>query len=208
MKTHVFALFITVLAFIGTQNATAQKLTYGLKAGASFATQSEVGDLYNNEEIRSGFTAGAFADLELNELLSVTAGIEYMQKGFDYETSIGGQTVETTGKYDYLIAPVMLRTNLDTELGLLRSKLYFNAGSYAGFNTHDELQVNNCPECETPESELKETDYGISFGGGFTFPAGKQQLMLDIRYDMGLSEVNEQNDNKNKAFSIGLGIVF
>ena len=55
----------------------------------------------------------------------------------------------------------------------------------------------------------KDPDLGLVLGMGVTFPVKKLTLQADLRYDMGLSEVNFQpEDYHTKALSLTIGIIF
>ncbi|MGQ7944477.1 outer membrane beta-barrel protein [Flavobacterium sp. WC2509] len=57
--------------------------------------------------------------------------------------------------------------------------------------------------------KVEETDFGLNFGFGYDFT---QKVSADVRYNLGLSNVYDQEDNdssaKNSVFSIEVGYKF
>jgi hypothetical protein len=55
-------------------------------------------------------------------------------------------------------------------------------------------------------------DFGLVFGAGVAFPLGSVQLIIDGRYDLGLSDINDYEGDtesiKNKAWQFMAGVGF
>ena len=119
MKTiikHSLSLVIVLLSITGI---SAQELSFGAKIGANFSVQSEVGDLYSNDDIKTGIHAGIFAKLPLNEQFSLKLETNYDHKGSAADN--------VTNNYDYLTVPVLAQLSLGKSL---KTPLKFNL--YAG----------------------------------------------------------------------------
>ncbi|MGM0443620.1 MAG: hypothetical protein ACQEQV_05475 [Fibrobacterota bacterium] len=73
---------------------------------------------------------------------------------------------------------------------------------------------NDGDETDTDiKDDIKAVDFGIAMGGGLGIPAGSGKILLDLRYTLGLTEVNDTDfdvDAKNGAFGamVGYGIDF
>jgi hypothetical protein len=84
-------------------------------------------------------------------------------------------------------------------------------GPYFGFTITDprgELEVDGT----TMEDDLegvKDTDVGVVFGGGLDFVLGQGKIVFDVRYDLGLTSLDEEGaDVKNNVISFLLGYSF
>ena len=58
------------------------------------------------------------------------------------------------------------------------------------------------------KDEVKSFDFGVVFGGGLDFAAGSGSFVIDIRYTLGLTSVDDSGfdaDLKNKVFSASIG---
>jgi hypothetical protein len=56
---------------------------------------------------------------------------------------------------------------------------------------------------------LKDTDYGLVFGGGVDFELGPGELTVDARYTLGLAKIYDSGiDVNNRVISVMLGYSF
>ncbi len=52
-------------------------------------------------------------------------------------------------------------------------------------NTENELSSDP----EDVRDDFKKMNYGFAFGGGLLFPAGQGNIMLEVRYSLGLADI-------------------
>ena len=209
MKTNKMIRIAVILLTIVPFMARAQ-VSFGTRQGITISTLSKPGDLYDNDQLTVSYTGGVFASIPLVKNLAVQPEINYIRKGRCSENNISGTSQETTCKYNYLQVPVLARYSSSLS-GYPKSSIFFNAGPYAAVLLKSERNLSNGNEL--PASQVTETDkspdLGLILGGGITFPVNKFKFQVDLRYDMGLSKLdNQPDDYRTKALSLAVGIAF
>lgn len=187
--------FVFVLSSLGASYAQVQ-VALGIKAGPNFAnidTKSSIGENYNN---RTGFHAGAFALFKLTKI-GIQPELLFSQQGSTVE--IDGKDFESN--FSYVNIPVMLKFYLIGGLNL-------QAGPQFGFLTKAkglgfDGQGNPINGADI-KKDLKNSDISVGFGAGWDAPFG---LTVDARYNLGVSDVNDNggNEAKNQVFQVSLG---
>jgi len=81
MKTLKIKSLVIALSLLISFSINAQDFHYGIKAGTNFAVQSEIASYFNNSDIRTGLSVGAFGNMDLNNWFSLQTEINYDQKG-------------------------------------------------------------------------------------------------------------------------------
>lgn len=176
---------VALTLFIGT-TAFSQSLDLGVKAGANFASISDVTGLKN----KTGFQAGIFAGIGFTEKVGIQADLLYSQQGGEFK---GGDFDLT-----YVNLPIVLKYYLIQGLNL-------QAGPQFGFIVDDKITrvLGNVSE------KIKTKDFDLSgvVGAGYDFPFG---VRLDARYNFGLTDVTSEEGfkGKNNVFSLALGYSF
>lgn len=177
-------LMIAAIAlFVGT-TAFSQSIDLGIKAGANFASFSDLSGLSN----KTGFHAGVFGGVKFSDKFGIQADILYSQQGADTDL----------GKFDlnYVNVPVVVKYYLFHGLNL-------QAGPQFGFVVDDNVKevFNNLLEAENSNVS------GV-VGAGYDLPMG---LRVDARYNFGLTDVIKGGDDvksKSNVFSVALGYSF
>jgi len=207
MKTKNSIMLALALMLIST-SAFAQ-INFGLRNGIAATTFSDKGDLYNDNNVTFSYTAGAFATIPVYKSFAIQPELNYVRKGRSNETTELNTTVETDFMLHYLQVPVLLQYRNDQMLNKSGSVFYINAGPYAAFVLNTQTRVSGDYEgTPAPVSDSKNTDWGTTFGIGFQTPIFKKDICFDLRYDMGLSEIEQQPaDYRTKALSLTIGIV-
>jgi len=160
--------------------------------------QSDIASYFENDKIRTGLSAGLFANRILADNLDLQAEINYSQKG--------SKSATTVLKYDYIEIPVLLKYSLGksdaTDL-----KMNINGGPFASFLVNAESTFN---DIDTDLSDSTEdVEFGVIAGLGFKYPVAKNNLVLDIRLGLGLTPYDKNDsDPNNKYFGITLGYEF
>jgi hypothetical protein len=204
---------------------------------------------------RSGVTAGAFARFDLATHLELQVEAAYAHRGAEGTVAVtvpqlplgpGGQGVgqrpvagtraalSVRPKVDLLQVPVLLRYVIGD--GSTRPALFagpaiafklaasMEAGVPGGYRPGDFDLVADIGD------DVRSTNFGLVFGVGADIDVGSGQLVLDARYDLGLTEVFEdgtrfpgyrpccdpdgvfgivdRGDLRWSAFTVGVGYVF
>jgi hypothetical protein len=200
----VFAAGLCALAALAAEPAAAQT-RLGLRAGVNFATWT--GDDADSDAIgtRTGLLAGGFAEVPIAEIVNFHLGVQYSQKGFEFETIAGDGKLEL----DYLEVPALLvvtvpasgSTNIRLSLGPTLAYLLKCEG--------DVVSVES--DCEDSDN-IKKFDLGGLVGAGLSFGMGSgSALLIDGFYNFGFMSVDDSGDEadvKNEVFGITAGIMF
>ena len=181
MKTFSIAL-ILILAFAVTANA--EVTTYGIKGGLAMAKMT--GDDTDDLKTKTGFMIGGFAAIPLSPSLSIQPEAYYVQKGAKFDDA--GTDVKI--KFDYLDIPVLLKYTVAGE----SATPYFLFGPSLGFNMSakvDDVDIKD---------NVSSTDFGLVFGLGVNI----QKFLLEVRYNLGLTDIDEYPDSNVKNSVIGI----
>lgn len=208
MKTKGL-IFLGILGLI-TTTVNAQ-LKFGIKEGLNFSTQSELGMLWDNNDMKTGFTLGAIFDFRFQNALSIQTELNYKTEGLAYETNenLSNQTINRN--YDYFNIPLLVKGRFNEQLGLPEKWFVsFYVGPYYSYlrTAESEVKENGITTVSDYENESNESDLGLIFGGELTRIFNKGELFLDLRYEMGLSDVSKDDDIKNKVIGLGIGYRF
>ncbi|MCB2196286.1 MAG: PorT family protein [Bacteroidetes bacterium] len=208
MKTKglIFTALFTLLFLVS--NA---QVKFGIKEAVNFSTQSELGLLWDNNDIKTGFTLGAVIDYRFHQTLSLQTELNYKREGLAYENE------ELTGKtkvnqdYDYYNIPVLLKGRFNEELGLSdKWMVSFFGGPYYSYlrKAESEVETSGITTVSNIEENTNESDWGMVLGGEVARVFEKGELFFDVRYEMGLSDVTKNEDIKNKVIGLGIGFRF
>jgi hypothetical protein len=200
-----FTAFVTVLLVLTFSLVSAQKIGGGIKAGMNIANFH--GDDVEDSQSKIGFCGGGFVSFSLG-IVAIQPELLYSQKGAKWEEEFLDETWRLTYKFNYLEIPVLVKMIIPVQ-GKVMPNLFL--GPYFGFTITDprgELEVDGT----TMEDDLegvKDTDVGVVFGGGLDFVLGQGKIVFDVRYDLGLTSLDEEGaDVKNNVISFLLGYSF
>ena len=183
--------------------------TIGVKGGINVADVStNVVDVSDLVDSKTGFVGGGFVTLGLGSLFAVQPELLYSQKGFKAEE--GGQSARLNT--NYLEIPVLLKAQF--KLAMLRPAVY--AGPVVSFETTCNLDVlgvtSDCDDDDEGFDQRKKTDWGAVFGANLDFFLGPLTLILDGRYQLGLTNLAddpEGNDEvKTRVWQFMAGVGF
>lgn len=170
-------LFFAVCFLLSTVSAQAQ-LKIGIKGGANYSQLKEDNSLgFIDWEARTNFYAGVFAEIEINDRLSVRGEGLYSLEGGEFDDGNGNQKIDI----NYLNLPILLR--LDIIGGV-----FIDAGIEPGIVIDKNDTYFD-----------KDTELGVLFGGGFRLG---ERLIFNLRYVRGLSSIYEYmatDDNGNSS---------
>jgi len=174
-------LLILVFVFGVSVQAFSQGLDFGIKAGANFANITDASGLKN----KTGFVAGVFAGVKLNDKLGVQGDLLYSQQGAEFDA----------GEIDlnYVIIPVVIKYYITEGLNL-------QAGPQFGFVVDD-----NIKEVFSGISDAESFDLSAVVGAGFEFPFG---IRVSGRYNIGLTDIMMSGDGKNTVATVAAGYSF
>ena len=208
MKTKNSLLLVTALMLTAT--VTFAQINVGLRHGIAATTFSDNGNLYKDNNVTLSYTAGAFATIPVAKSLAIQPELNYVRKGRSNETKELTTPIETDFMLHYLQVPVLLQYRNDQLLNKSGSVFYFNGGPYAAFALSTQTRVSKSSEggIIVPLDDSKKMDWGATLGIGFQTPIRQKDVRFDLRYDLGLSEIELQpSEYRTKALSFTIGIL-
>ncbi len=140
---------------------------------------------------RIGLVAGAELEYQISDIFSLSGGVLYSQQG--YKWSEDGFSATT--KLDYINIPILANVYVVKNLAV-------KVGIQPGFNVNTSV-----PGEETFGDELdgaKTFDFSIPVGLSYEF----SNVVLDARYNFGVTKVFDGSDSCNSVFQIALGYKF
>ena len=167
------------------------------KVGMNVANLTE----FDNADSRIGLAAGAELEYQVSDIFSLSGGAIYSMQGSKYDRSFLNQTIRTTTKLDYINVPIMANVYVVKGLAV-------KLGIQPGFNVNSKQTFSGKTVVgdidEKAELDAKSVDFSIPVGLSYEY----NNVVLDARYNWGLTKVFEGSDAKNSVFQITLGYKF
>ncbi len=198
------------------------RVTFGAKAGTTFATISQ-------EDTKSitSFYVGGVVNILFSEVFTFQPGLTLVGKGFKKTTSSSlrmpssGDILNVTSSFKaspwYLEIPMNAVFNFQAGAG----KIFVGGGPYvdlALFGDYERTikQTNTFTGSYSSKTKIDDIDFGeqggmssIDFGMNFLLGYQlKNGLSVNAGYGLGLTNNYENLSSKNKVFSLGLGFAF
>ena len=172
---------------------------YAQHAVGSFTLQPKVGMNIANltdaddADARIGFVGGLETEYQATDIFSLSAGVLYSMQGCknDYNN------VKTTSKLDYINIPIMANAYVAKGLAV-------KLGVQPAFNVNSEVKVSGGKYSTSADADAKSFDFSIPVGISYEY----SNVVLDARYNWGLTKVADGSDSKNSVFQITLGYKF
>ena len=206
------AVCLTVLLLFLALPAAAQQTMFGVKGGVVVADVSveNVPDL-SDPDTRKDIVAGAFLQVPIAGNISLQPEILFIRKGFESPDASAADL-----RLDYVQVPLLIQYHL-LSAGPVTPRLY--AGPSLGFEAACTLFGSDVEgaeaesDCADENIDTESADFGIAFGGGVDVSLGTIVVTGDVRYDLGVTNINGLEDEgsaKNRAweFMAGIGIPF
>lgn len=182
MKKIIFigAVCLLLTYFAKTQTPHAQ---FGLKAGVNIANlHTEDEDAYDS---RTGFYVGGLAHIHFTKHFAVQPEVMYSTQG--------AEAGSLKRKQDYINVPVLAQYMTSNGFRL-------QTGPQVGFLTSAKNK-NGDVEVDVKD-QLNTVDFAWAFGASYLTKTG---LGLDARYNLGISNINDNGNTKatNRVWQIG-----
>ena len=227
MKTHymlqVLFLFLFTSAASPQQD---QKTSFGIFSGVSLNTNSYEFEDNNNlfdtsysNSTKAAFNIGMFVTYDFSVNFGIKFQGQYTNKGgiskvnTYYSNDLTMIERTYTNTINYLQFALLPQLNLLFNKNSPDSKSYFNAGGYLSVKLSATESIDNQTLYQYLNTEkdisnsLSGTDAGLIFGAGIIYKG----FLLDIRYDLGLSNivgldnVSDVLSIKNRSINISVG---
>lgn len=214
-KTKRIGVFVVSLLLVGLLVSPGfSAVKFGVKAGLALANWSTSEPLFGDYPLKSkaGFVFGVFSNIGLAKNFSFQPEVLYIQKGPKVNITEGEVSGTVKFNTDYLEIPLLLMYSFQKEDSKLIPSIF--AGPFIGFNLSAKEKINIPGEEYTYDfkDEIKNMEYGVTFGLGLAKKMSRLTLHADIRYDLGLSYIAEDTEGdfsiKNRTWLFMLGIGF
>jgi hypothetical protein len=198
--------------------APAVEAHFGVKGGLNIANLRFSDDELELEDSRKAAEFGAFAHFPVNEHFAVQPEALYTMKGDEESVSgsydLDGEIIDLDGtvciESSYFEMPVLARF---TPIPDARVRPVLLAGPAIAVNLSTDAVVSgesngtSVDVSDDISDEVKTVDLGLVLAGGLEFPVGSggQNVGLDLRYTLGLTNASDSDeiDNvKNGAFTV------
>jgi len=172
-------------------------------AGVVFATLA--GEDVSSFTSRTDFAAGLQFDQVFPGGVFIRSGLIYSGRGATAPSVIG----DVVFKQRFVDLPVIVGYRLHTR----GPRPFFFGGAQVGLNVGCELEdasggsTTNI-NCDDSSGNFALADLNGVVGAGIAVPAGKAGLTLDVRYLIGLQQIEALIDGKNRALVIGGAYMF
>ena len=162
-------------------------LTVQPKIGMNFATLTKADD----SESRIGLVAGAELEYQISDIFSISGGALYSQQGCEW--SEDGST--RTNKLDYINIPILANVYVVKNLAV-------KVGLQPAFNVNSKAKASQGDSSVQGSIEgIKTFDFSIPIGLSYEY----KNIVIDGRYNFGLTKVSKYADSKNSVFQLTLG---
>ena len=199
----VLLLSVLILLVGGAAFALDVSLVPKVGAGVGLLTGNDWQDVIDSvnatNSVRFMWTAGAFLDVGLIDVLAIQAGAAYTQSGGAYNYDLAGATINGTAKADLLEVPLLLRLRLGGGAG----GFYLLAGPEAMWVLGD-LVVDE--EGVTTDNAVSNQVIWAATGGlGYSFTMMGGNALVELRYTHSFSDIDfdaagPQTWNFNNAY--------
>ncbi|AWG21628.1 hypothetical protein FFWV33_08815 [Flavobacterium faecale] len=186
-KTILFAAILLGMTTI----SQAQSIRFGVKGGINYANQNGTAitlnsENYNSTDAITSYHAGLVAEIKLFENFAIQPELLYSTQGATYKNA----TQEFKNELGYVSIPVVAKIFLNKSLSL-------EAGPQASFLLSERNKF------DYKKSETFEFAGVVGLGLQVT-----NNLFLQARYGVGLTEASKDAQTKNSTFQISAGILF
>jgi len=225
LKINMKSKFLLIITLFFSSVAFSQNVaTYGVRAGIiSSGIRGDASDNLNQlidktngylqTSNRTGFFAGANANIPIATNFSIEPGLYYTQKGYDLTGKFDLKGIEFLGaaakaglQTQYIDLPVLLKANLNGFQIFAGPQVSYlaqaNLKTTAGI-----LGINILNKTMDVSSQFNRWDLAVTAGIGYQFTNG---INIMASYDYGLMKVDaNQNVNAyNRAIKVGIGVNF
>lgn len=188
-----FYLSLALAAVLMVSTANAQHLDIGIKGGLNlYNIKNDEGFKY---DAKAGVNIGLLGHIHFTKQFALQPELVYSTEGGKY--TVAG--VDTKVKLAYINVPVMFQYMFENGFRL-------EAGPQVGFLTSAKSETNKTTT--DIKNSIKPVDFSLGAGVGYLHP--KSGFGVDARYNLGLSNINENSTVKstNRGFQLGVFYLF
>lgn len=174
--------------------------SYAQQAVGTFTLQPKIGmnvaslTKCDGCDPRIGLAAGVEAEYQATDIFSVSAGLIYSMQG--NKAKEDGVTLTT--KLDYINIPILANVYVTKGLAV-------KLGVQPAFNVRDKQKLSGGKaSVEAEDVGAESFDFSIPVGLSYEF----NNVVIDARYNFGVTNIADGGDSKNSVFQFTLGYKF
>lgn len=191
-------IILSALAVFAFGLTNAQEAKFGVKAGLNIANQKfEVQGNSMTANSIVGFQVGGFAEIKVAEKFAIQPEVLFSTEG----SKLKAEGLEFTFDLSYINIPVMAKF-------YPAEKFSIQAGPQLGLLVSAKGKLNDGSKGDIKDA-YKSINFGANLGAGYEFT---DNFLVDVRYNFGLSDIAENNEDDGKitgsVFSIAFGYKF
>ena len=190
-------IILSAMAVFAFGFTNAQEAKFGLKAGLNISNQKyEAEGISVNANSIVGVQVGGFAEIKVADKFAIQPEVLFSTEG----SKIKAEGEEILFNLSYINVPVMAKF-------YPAPKFSIQAGPQLGFLVSAKGKFND--EKVDIKDGYKSINFGLNLGAGYEFT---DNFLVDVRYNFGLSDISETNEEgiktKSSVFSIAFGYKF
>ncbi len=207
----VSSLLLCALPFLARPASAGVTFDLGVKGGLALTNVQFSSDTEDFYKSISKPVFGAFCAFNLAPGFAVQPELYYLVVGTKAEKSGEGSTYRMQMDFAYIHVPVLAKVRFAAGA---RIRPVVFAGPFVSFlsTAKQKYYVDGVLEEENDvETYLKSTDFGAAFGGGLEFALDKLLLVLDVRYNLGLTNIDNKSSEttlKTRGLLVMAGVGF
>lgn len=174
--------------------------SYAQQAVGTFTLQPKIGmnvaslTKCDGCDPRIGLAAGVEAEYQATDIFSVSAGLIYSMQG----NKAKAEGVTQTTKLDYINIPILANVYVTKGLAV-------KLGVQPAFNVSDKQKLSGgSASIEAEDVGAESFDFSIPVGLSYEF----NNVVIDARYNFGVTNIADGGDSKNSVFQFTLGYKF
>lgn len=188
----LFAMAALVLSSVGAfAQYSAGDVTLQPKVGLNVSSLTE-----DDAEFKAGFVGGAELEYHVSPTVGISGGLLYSMQGLKIK-----DTDDAKINMNYVNIPIL--ANIYVAPGLA-----FKAGIQPAFNVSNEVKIQGVTidydKYAVDGAEIKTFDFSIPVGVSYEY----QNIVLDARYNIGVSKIADGDAGRNSVFQLTLGYKF
>lgn len=191
-------IILSAMAVFAFGFTNAQETKFGLKGGLNIANQkfeAQGNSMTANSIV--GFQVGGFAEIKVAEKFAIQPEVLFSTEG----SKLKAEGLELTFDLSYINIPVMAKF-------YPADKFSIQAGPQLGLLVSAKGKLNDGSKGDIKDG-YKSINFGLNLGAGYEFT---DNFLVDLRYNFGLSDIAENNEEGGKitgsVFSIAFGYKF
>jgi len=188
-------------------SASAADVFMGFKGGINITDMTGSDVPTDSTDARYGFIGGIFFDIRVHERFSLQPELLFSMKGFSMDVD----GIDVGLELNYVQIPVLLKLHPLLANDAVDPSIY--AGPVLGVNVKSEVvgEENGVSVGLDVSDMTKDFEFSLVIGAGLDITAGPGYIVIDLRYDYGLTSIDDSGgdeDIKNWALGIMVGYGF